>query len=60
MVIIDKNKCIGCAACVQGCPVFAMKINRNDKAESNKNKCIGCRACLNCCPTMAIKEKKRY
>lgn len=54
-VTVDKDKCIGCGACVSTCPasVFEMK---DGKAEVvNESACISCHACEGACPVEAIK-----
>jgi len=51
-VKIDKEKCTGCNACVDVCPVNAIKI-KNDKAVVS-DKCVECGACINQCLNEAI------
>jgi len=51
-VKIDKEKCTGCNACVDVCPVNAIKI-KNDKAVVS-DECVECGACINECPNEAI------
>ncbi|MEA3490247.1 MAG: 4Fe-4S binding protein [Candidatus Omnitrophota bacterium] len=50
---VDTGKCTGCGACVDICPVDAIKIEDNKAVSSEE--CIGCRACETQCPTGAIK-----
>ena len=49
---VDKDKCTGCAACVDVCPVNAITIEDGKAVISEE--CIGCRACETQCPTGAI------
>ena len=49
---VDKEKCTGCSACVEVCPVNAIEI-KNDKAVVS-DECIECSACVNECPNEAI------
>ena len=55
-VKINKQKCTGCGACVEICPVSAIKIKK-DKAVVSKE-CIECGACVNECPNQAISLPK--
>lgn len=49
---IDKDTCVGCGACVDSCPVSAIKMA--DKAEVVEAECIECGACVGSCPCEAI------
>ncbi len=51
-VKIDKEKCTGCGACVEVCPVQAIKI-QNGKAVVD-DRCIECGVCIPRCPENAI------
>lgn len=70
-VIIDEEKCIGCANCVVACPYSASASSRaghgfgeavneikvvNGIAEFN-GRCSGCGICLIVCPVDAIEIK---
>lgn len=50
------DECIGCGACVGGCPVEAITLN-GDKAEINPEECISCGACAAVCPVGAPVEE---
>ena len=50
---VDKNKCTGCGACVEICPVNAVKVE-NKKAIVDEGECAECGACINECPNEAI------
>ena len=52
-VKIDIEKCIGCGACVDVCPVGALSME-NDKAVVDAETCIDCGACIPECPVEAI------
>ena len=49
---VDKEKCTGCGACVDVCPVKAIKME-GDKAVVGEE-CIDCGVCVNTCPVQAI------
>lgn len=52
-VLVDTEKCKGCAICVSLCPVQAISILQN-KAFIDQNKCNECLQCLDECPSNAI------
>jgi len=53
MIIIDKEKCIGCGACVPDC--FTRYISLVDgKVEPTGRVCMSCGHCTAVCPTKAI------
>ena len=52
---IDKDTCIGCAACIDECPVSAIEEN-DGKCVIDPEKCIDCGACAETCPVDAPKE----
>ena len=47
-VYVKASACVGCSACVEVCPVKAIKIV-NGKAVIDTNLCIGCIQCLKTC-----------
>ena len=51
-VKVNKEKCTGCSACVEVCPVNAIKIE-SEKAVIAEE-CVECSACINECPNEAI------
>lgn len=54
-VVIDKDACTGCAACVDVCPTEAISI-KDDKAVVDADACTDCLSCIDECPTEAISE----
>lgn len=51
-VVVDKDTCVGCEACVGSCPVEAISMV-DGKAEVN-DACVDCGACVSTCPVEAI------
>jgi len=55
-VTVNKDVCLGCGACEGGCPVSAIKLTEEGKAECDKSVCIDCGACVGTCPVEAISQ----
>lgn len=55
-VIVDK--CIGCGTCEEKCPMEAIALNSDEKAEVKEERCIGCGVCARFCPEEAIKIER--
>jgi ferredoxin len=53
---VDKDTCLGCGACVATCPVEAIELDADGKADINGDVCISCGACAGTCPVEAISE----
>ncbi|SDU50925.1 4Fe-4S binding protein [Desulfobacula phenolica] len=50
----DIDKCIGCGACADICPVDAVNMSADDVSETDTDWCIGCGVCVTACHTDAI------
>jgi ferredoxin len=55
---VDDELCIGCGACVEICPMEAIKL-KNEVSTIKLKRCIGCGNCIAKCPEDAIHLKKR-
>lgn len=51
--VIEKDKCINCAACEPVCPVDCIS-EQDDKRIIDGDSCIDCGACVSACPVDAI------
>ena len=54
--ITDKTKCMGCHACYNVCPKFAINMVADKEGFLYPNvsveKCVNCGMCLNICPSV--------
>jgi len=50
--VVDRKKCDACGACVEVCPVEAIKLN--EVAEVDAEECVECEQCVDECPNQAI------
>jgi Fe-S-cluster-containing hydrogenase component 2 len=50
---VNEETCTGCGACVEVCPVDAIKMEEG-KAVVNSEECIDCGSCVGECPVEAI------
>ena len=53
---VNKDECIGCGACADQCPMAAIVIDDEGKADINADTCVDCGACAGTCPVQAIAE----
>lgn len=51
--VVVSEKCVACGACIENCPVEAIKYV-DKKAKINPKICIGCASCIAICPIGAI------
>ncbi len=58
--VIRRNKCTGCKACRDVCPMdmFRMKTGHAFALARKIGDCIGCEECVMSCPSNAIKLGK--
>jgi nitroreductase/NAD-dependent dihydropyrimidine dehydrogenase PreA subunit len=50
---IDKNRCVGCGACIEVCPDQTISL-QDEYAEISGKKCMACGHCVAVCPETAI------
>lgn len=53
MMIVDKDKCIGCNLCIKDCPVIDIELV-DEKANMKNEACIKCGHCVAICPKNAV------
>lgn len=53
-VIVDNNRCTGCAQCYAVCPNKVFIIKNMKAIPEYQDRCVGCRACVIKCPSAAI------
>ena len=57
LCIVDREKCIGCKACLRvGCPALMVK---EGKSFIDASQCVGCTVCAQVCPVHAISRKEK-
>ena len=54
---IDKEKCVGCTACVRNCPMLCITGSVKEPHEINQALCIKCGSCMEKCKFGAISRK---
>ena len=52
---VDKDMCIGCGICVEGCPVEAI-VMEDEVAEIHMDDCIRCGRCHDICDQEAVRH----
>ncbi|MDV0442796.1 4Fe-4S binding protein [Methanorbis rubei] len=53
VAVVKKEKCTGCATCVDICPAAAIELV-NDIAVVDASGCVDCETCVDECPESAI------
>lgn len=54
---INKDKCMGCHACMGACPAMAISDDETGKCQIDRTKCMGCGTCAAICPASAIEPE---
>jgi nitroreductase/NAD-dependent dihydropyrimidine dehydrogenase PreA subunit len=67
MMIVNEEKCIGCGHCIKDCPMVAIIMTDEKKADVQNERCINCGHCIAICPqeavysdTLEMREVKSY
>lgn len=59
-MITNKEKCCGCYACTNACPVHAIEMTMDEEGffypQADEQKCISCGKCVQVCPMQAKPE----
>ena len=58
VAVVDEEICIGCAKCIDACPVDAILGAAKFSHAVIENQCIGCELCLPACPVDCITVKE--
>ena len=54
-MVVDKNMCICCSACISECPTGAI----SGEFVIDNSKCVKCNSCLEVCPRKTISRVPR-
>lgn len=55
--VVDREECTGCGACVDACPVEAIKLD-DGIAVVDEDTCTECGLCEDACPVGAIRVER--
>lgn len=58
VAFIDKEKCVGCGACIKACPQGAIKMQPGFYSKVDETKCISCGTCIALCHKHAPEWKE--
>ena len=64
-IVIDKERCKGCAVCVGACPNQVIELSKNVNGKGYNythvvnDSCIGCASCAMVCPDGVISVYKK-
>ena len=55
-MVVDEERCFGCAACIAVCPLNALELE-GILARITEEKCTHCDLCIPVCPVNALEIK---
>ena len=58
LLSLDQDRCIGCSACVEVCPIGIVEIGVDGVRERSPELCVGCGHCVAVCPTEALDNER--
>ena len=62
--LADKQKCTGCMACLQVCPVKCISVREDDIGDLypyiDRDICVECGSCMKVCPEISINRKECF
>mgnify|MGYP003313006538 CR=1 FL=1 len=56
VMVVDKERCFGCAACIAVCPLDALELE-GILAIGSEELCTHCDLCIRVCPVNALEIK---
>ena len=57
VMVVDVERCFGCAACIAVCPLDALEL-KGILAIPTEDKCTHCDLCIPVCPVNALEIKE--
>lgn len=55
--VVDKGKCVGCAACLTICPVDVFDYVEEKPVDTRHDACVFCELCVDVCPVLRPVDK---
>lgn len=64
ILLADRQKCTGCMACLQTCPVKCISVMKDDIGDLypyiNRDTCLECGSCVRACPEISTSQKNSF
>ncbi|EHI99005.1 nitroreductase [Clostridium sp. DL-VIII] len=58
LISVNQDKCIKCGICVNECPQYVLRLEKNGPKEIYPEDCVACGHCVAICPNEAIENFK--